>query len=136
MSHANNSPNRIRLRIGIHPRYITMRNRKETPPLKETYMDEIRKFGPKRNLHRILRFRQNGSKRNLHSFRENGAKRREKNKVFRHKNEFLKGGRDILEHAVRSAARKFCMISRDFWAPKETYMAFEKLEFWPEKEPT
>ena len=63
----------------------TMRNRKETPPLKETYMDEIRKFGPKRNLHRILRFRKNGSKRNLHTFEENGAKRREKNKIFRHK---------------------------------------------------
>ena len=48
----------------------------------------------------------------------------------------LRGKRDILEHAARSAARKFCMIFRDFWAPKETYMAFEKLEFWPEKEPT
>ena len=119
-----------------------MRNRKETPPLKETYMDEIRKFGPKRNLHRILRFRQNGSKRNLHTFGENGAKRREKNRIFRHKNEFHKGetwyfkacrakrGEKILNDFQRFLGPKRNL--HDFWktrilARKGTYI---KSRFW------
>ena len=48
----------------------------------------------------------------------------------------LRGKRDILEHAARSAARKKLGILHDFQrflAPKETYMAFEKLEFWARK---
>ena len=32
--------------------------------------------------------------------------------------------------ARREKNWEFCMIFRDFWAPMETYMAFEKLEFW------
>ena len=45
----------------------------------------------------------------------------------------LRGKCDILDHAARSAARKKLRILHDFQrflAPMETYMAFEKLEFW------
>ena len=91
-----------------------------------TYMDEIRKFGPKRNLHRILRFLQNGSKRNLHTFGENGAKRREKNRIFRHKNEFLKGETWYFRACRAKRGEKILHDFQRFLGPKRNLHGFWK----------